>query len=104
MKKYVEAADSAAHELAAFMTVDLRSKAKEAGWHPDVVKNLTVKFDGEKLGVHVPEEHRAAAFNHEFGTETIPPTGVLRKYDNGISDIRHKYEALIHQHVKERNQ
>jgi hypothetical protein len=100
VKKYLEAADTAAHEIAAFMTADLRSKAKEAGWHPKVSNSLLVKFEGGQFGVHVPDEHKQAAFDHEYGTEHTAPTGIIRKYGNDFSHVAKKYGELVKHHAK----
>ncbi len=67
------------------MTADLRGHAYHNGWHPDVINNTHVTYDGKSFSTVVHPDHHEAALNHEYGTETSRPTAVIRKYGNDTS-------------------
>jgi len=95
VKHSINAAHKAAHSTAEFMTGELRRSALEHGWHPDVVANMHVNYDGEEFKVHVHPEYRDRAFVHEFGDENNRPTAVIRKYDNDGFN----YSQVFHMHL-----
>jgi len=81
------------------MTVDLRHRAMEAGWHPEVVDNLHVKFDGKQFTSHVHPDYAERAFEHEFGTEEKRGTAVLRKFSSNHHDGERSFVLNFHKHI-----
>lgn len=92
MSHIKKAIQRAGHEAAAYMTADLRYRALEHGWDPEVVSNLHVQHSEGKFSTHVPAEHADKAFSHEYGTETTPPSAVIRKYSKSSAGD----EAFFH--------
>lgn len=100
MEAVLEALAAAAHDAASYMTSDLRNKALSAGWHPDVANNLHVTFDGKKFTSHVHPDFQQRAFVHEFGTEGVSPTGVMRKFAQNHSDGERAFVLNLGHHMK----
>lgn len=82
------------------MTVDLRHRALEAGWHPEVASNLHVTFDGKNFNSHVHPDYADRAFEHEFGTENKRGTAVLRKFASQHHDGERAFLLNLHSHMK----
>jgi hypothetical protein len=73
--------EKASHDTALAMTMELRGKATNAGWHPEVVSNISVKHDNGKFSVHVHPDYEDRAKFHEYGSEGVKPSAVIRKYN-----------------------
>jgi hypothetical protein len=93
VKKLLEATQKAAKSTAGFMTMQLRQSALQHGWDSDVVAHLHVVHEDGKFKTHVEPEYADRAWVHEYGTEHIRPTAVLRKYSNNPKVAK---EALWH--------
>jgi hypothetical protein len=100
MSKTHSGISRAAHETAAYMTADIRHSALEHGWHPDVVDNMHVHYDGKKFHVKIAESHAEQAFKHEYGDGVNPPTAVLRKYSNRAEVPSQVLYSRIAEHLK----
>jgi hypothetical protein len=96
----IEALEKAAHNAASYMTTDLRHRALEAGWHPEVAGNLNVTFDGKSFTAHVHPDYKERAFEHEFGSETQRGTAVLRKFANQHADGERSFMLNFHNHMR----
>ena len=73
--------EKASHDTALAMTMELRGEAAKAGWHPEVVSNISVKHDNGRFSVHVHPDYEDRAKVHEYGTEGVKPSAVIRKYN-----------------------
>jgi hypothetical protein len=82
MKQFSNAATKALDALPLFMTQDLRNKALENGWSPDVANSISVVREAGVFSVKVGAEHAAQAFTHEYGNESMRPTAVIRRFDS----------------------
>ena len=82
MKHVLNAFPQAAAETARSMTYELRQSALDHGWHPEIVNNLFVVHTGHEFKVHIPKQHSKSVHDLEYGTESTPPTAVLRKFNN----------------------
>lgn len=82
MKQFVHAANKALDLLPLQMTDDLRARALDRGWAPEVVNSMWVVREEGKFVAKVGAEHAEAAFKHEFGTQSSQPTNVIRGYDS----------------------
>jgi len=96
----ITALEKAAHNAASYMTVDLRNRAIEAGWHSDVANNLNVTFDGKNFNSHVHPDYAERAFEHEFGTETKRGTAVMRKFASNHADGERAFSLNFHNHMR----
>lgn len=85
MKQFVEAANKALDLLPLQMTDELRARALDRGWAPEVVNSLYVTREDGAFIAKVSGENSEAAFKHEFGSESSRPTAVLRSYDSSNS-------------------
>lgn len=99
MKKLKSAVEHAAHAAASQMTSDIRQSALEHNWHPDVVRNMHIKYDNGSFGVHVHPDYEDRAFMHEFGTETSRPTAVIRKYEGQHSNSSSTFVKSFMEHL-----
>lgn len=86
MKSLKDAAAKAALDTAKFVTHEVRSSATDHGWDAEVSSNTNIVFDGKSFNVAIHPDHYAQAMNHEYGTEQMRPTAVLRKYDSDTDD------------------
>ncbi len=82
------------------MTEDLRNRAMEAGWHPEVVRNLSVTFDGKKFTSEVHPDYLERAFEYEYGTEDIRATAVMRKFVSQHHDGEQSFVVNFHQNIE----
>ena len=92
-----QATQNAVKRTAADMTAQLRQSALKNGWDKDVVANMHVEHDGSKFNVHIHPDYNARAFVHEYGSETVRPTAVIRKFSNDTKSIQKNFMANIKQ-------
>ena len=62
------------------LTNQLRNHASENGWHPSVVANMHVTYDGSEYKVKIHPDYVDRAFVHEYGNENKKPTAAIRKF------------------------
>ena len=62
------------------LTEELRNHASENGWHPHVVANMHVAYEGGEYKVKVHPDYKDRAFVHEYGDENQKPTATIRKF------------------------
>jgi hypothetical protein len=79
---FLTAVRQAAAQTTAFATAEVRQRATNAGWEPDVVGGTSVQFTGTAFETAIAEPVKDRAFVAEFGNEEKLPTAVLRKYNN----------------------
>lgn len=98
MSDFLKATQEAA-ELASYnMTARLRKTAYEHGWNSDITRNTVVTYDQDNgYSVVFDDAVKHDAMNLEYGTETIRPTAVIRKYQN----TGHA-EKMFMRHLKEK--
>ena len=82
MKHVLEAFPQAAAQTARSMTYTLRQSALDHGWDSKVASKLFVVHDGEKFRVHVPARYKSKVHDLEYGTQSTPPSAVIRKFNN----------------------
>lgn len=76
-----------AHETTRYMSAQLRSEARAAGWPDNIVSGLHVKYHPEKgFTTHVHPSYHAQALDLEYGTPGQQPTYALRRFANRDSD------------------
>jgi len=100
VEEVISAIENAAHDAANYMTVDLRNRAHAAGWDHEVANNLHVLYADGKFSTHVPPKYSDRAHLHEYGSEGVRPTAVLRKFANEHSDGERAFAMNIHHHLK----
>ena len=83
LDKYVKAY---ADHSAAFHTNTLKQNALAAGWPEDMVQHLKVVNDNGAHSVRFPEEHSDQIHTLEYGTDTIPPSPVIRRFLQASKD------------------
>jgi len=90
-----EAARKAAYQAGLYMTADVRHRAMEHGWHPEVASNTNIMYDGTQYKVEVHDDFESQAMDLEYGTETMRPTAVIRKYGNNTSQAEHAFMTVL---------
>ena len=80
MKDIISAIQRGATSSAPHITRDLRRHTREHGWDPQVVSNTSVNYDGERFTASIADGFQGQGFDHEYGTETTPPSAAIRKY------------------------
>lgn len=101
MKKLTNAINKAKQDAVPFLTGQVRRHALQHGWDPEVVANLTLVNEGDKLIAKVPASHADRAFVHEFGDQNNLPTAALRKYANDPTVANQAYSLLLNHHWKQ---
>jgi hypothetical protein len=101
VKKLLQATQKAAHTTAQFMTQQLRHSAMQHGWDSDVVNHMHVIHENGSFKTHVDPEYAERAWVHEYGTETVRPTAVIRKYSNNSKIAKDALWHSIKHHYKE---
>lgn len=95
LRKLRQATQDAIQATSAQMTEQLRQSALKSGWDKDVVANMQVKHDGTKFNVHIHPDYNSRAFVHEYGSESVRPTAVLRKFSNDTKSVQKSFMANI---------
>lgn len=62
------------------LTLDLRKKAKDAGWPANLVNKLTVVSEKGAIFIDYPEEYKQKIEDLEFGTGKNLPNSVIRPF------------------------
>jgi hypothetical protein len=99
MIKYQHALTKAGVEAARSLTMDLQQSATDHGWHPDIVKHLSVSYNGSHLNIHYPDEIKSQVHNLEYGTETSAPSAVLRKFKSRSRHIDNTAVTAFSKHM-----
>ena len=99
MINFKEAVFKAGVDASRSLTLNLRNMAAEHGWHPDLVKNLHVLFDGSDLKIHYPDSLKNHIHDLEYGTEHTRPTAVLRKFKNESSHVGNTLLSHFDKHM-----
>ena len=99
MKKLKDAVHVAAHAAARQMTSDIRQSALDHNWHPDVVRNMQVKYTDGSFNVHIHPDYEERAFVHEYGSETSRPTAVIRKYETQSHNAVSTFATSFMEHL-----
>ena len=92
--------EKAAHDTALLMTADLRNKAVNDGWDPEVAKAMRVEFTEDGHIVRIAKNHQESAHKHEYGSEGTPPTASIRKYSNKIDSKEHLFLSRLKHHAE----
>ena len=83
---YADAVNQAVQDTAEFLTHQLQASAFNGGWG-NTAGSVSVRWNGSKYEVNVPEDNADDAHLLEYGTEGVKPTAVLRKFGkNGSAD------------------
>jgi formylmethanofuran:tetrahydromethanopterin formyltransferase len=96
-----EAIHKASHETSRVASASMRKEAAKSGWSRDVVKNTKVLYDNNEFGVHVKEEHYAAALDHEYGTPDSRPTAAVRRMSNRTDHLENFLVNRIYKHIED---
>lgn len=99
MKDYLESLRKAAHDTAAYMTMDARKSALSHGWSKDEAKAIKVKFSEGKFDMKLTGKHATAAHIQEFGDEGKPPTAAARKYANTPGKSGEYFMQRFNKHI-----
>ena len=67
-----------AKRIAAVETEKLRQNAMDAGWPSDVVDQISMVYEKDKLDVHYPDSVKGSILDLEYGTPSTPPSPVIR--------------------------
>ncbi len=87
-------------DTAVAMTMELRQEALNAGWHPEVVSNMHVSHEANGYKVNIHPDYADRAHVHEYGTEGVRPTAVIRKYNRPEAGSEAFMRSLKH-HAKD---
>jgi len=82
VKHVLKAFPQAAAQTARSMTYELRQSALDHGWDPKVASKLFIVHNGSEFKLHVPARHKAKVYDLEYGTQSTPPSAVIRKFNN----------------------
>ncbi|CAB5219591.1 hypothetical protein UFOVP221_97 [uncultured Caudovirales phage] len=64
------------------MTRELHEQQRAAGWSPEAATSTRVRYADGELNIPVrPQYMFNDAWDAEYGTQTSPPTGVCRAYE-----------------------
>jgi hypothetical protein len=77
-----ETADMATPDL----TMKLKERASLANWPAEAVHSLSVVDNAGNLEVYVDPNNQDLVNGLEYGTESIPPNPVIRKFSYEMSD------------------
>jgi hypothetical protein len=88
LKKSVE-------QLAGQLTAQLRSNALADGWEPEIAMGLKVEYSNGKFSSSAPTEHATRAFDHEYGTQTLPAKATMRKLNNNSAAAEKQLSILF---------
>lgn len=86
MKHIIDALHKAASETTEFITSDIRQHTAKHGWSPEASSSAHVEYADGEFVAKVTGKHSDAAFVHEFGDETHPPTAAIRKYSSSKAE------------------
>ena len=100
MKRLLEVTQKAKADTARLMTSQLRQHAHESGWDGDVIDSLQVVHEDGKFRTQIHPDYAARAFTHEYGSETVKPTGTIRKYMNDPIHTGDAFMAALEHHWK----
>jgi len=70
----------AAHFLKPMLQENLQELAETAGWPENVVKSLSIDFDGNSLSVKYPDEMSEEIDDLEYGKTFGLPNSVIRPF------------------------
>jgi hypothetical protein len=77
----------AAAETSRYMSAQLRSETRAAGWPDEITRGVHVKYHPESgFTTHVHPAHKERALDLEYGTPGQQPTYALRRFANRDSD------------------
>jgi hypothetical protein len=99
MKHVIAAVSKAKQDMAAHMTVHLRESALNHGWSPEVVSSMEVHHGKDGYQVTVPDEHKDQFMTHEYGSETVRPTAVVRKFFNDTNASQSFFVKRMNEHL-----
>jgi hypothetical protein len=86
------------------MTRELHEQQRDAGWSPEASASTRIQYSDGKFDVPVrPQYMFNDAWDAEYGTQTSPPTGVCRAYEQDSpkgakalqTALRNKLEGLL---------
>lgn len=87
-KKAETAVDHARSHLERQYTEALRDDLRDAGWPPAVFTALRVRHsDDSGFDIDIPDSVESKALDLEYGTETRPPSGALRRFRARMGEI-----------------
>jgi hypothetical protein len=69
------------------LTKELKADAIKAGWPRKVVNSLTIKITKLGISVSYPENMDEEVSGLEYGTLTLPPNPVFRKFIDKHKDV-----------------
>ena len=78
--------DRAAEKLASAFTQTLKSKASTSGWPKDIVKELSVVYEGRLIRVDYPDELEETIDKLEYGNFDHPAMAVIRPLQTGVDE------------------
>ena len=78
--------DRAAEKLASTFTQTLKSKAAASGWPKEVVKELSVVYEGKSIHVKYPTNLEEVIDRLEYGNFDHPPMAVIRPFQTEVNE------------------
>lgn len=86
VKKLVELAEISARDTAKFLTEDVKELATKHGWDSKSINGVSVSYSNESFSIDVEAEVENDVSRLEYGTETVAPTAVFRKYSSNTKE------------------
>lgn len=82
----VNLAEDAAENTAKFITEDLKGLANKHGWDSKSIDGVSVSYSSSSFSIDVDSEVKNDVSRLEYGTETVSPTAVFRKYNSNTKE------------------
>lgn len=81
-------------QVADRLTTDLRDLANKAGWPSQLVSQLTTVWTGMTWEVRIPNGVRSSVDALEYGTQTVGPNPVIRRFTARMGPLAERAAAL----------
>lgn len=82
----VKLAELSADDTAKFITEDVKELATKHGWDATSVNGVAVKYSDSEFSFDISPETENSVMRLEYGTETVAPTAVFRKYGSNTKE------------------
>lgn len=97
MKDLAESIEDALTLASTELTEVLQGTAQENGWSEALSKSVNIGYAGNVLELNIPSDVEDQVFDQEYGTESTPPTAVLRSLPH-----HPKMARILERHVNDK--
>ena len=99
MNFLTKALNEAAQTSTKVMTSEVRRRAVQQGWEPEVANGISISVNGDHLGYDLGTDHKDRAFVHEFGDEGKQPKATVRRYLNKLDGMDELFPKIYKHHL-----